>query len=549
MVAADRANSSSSLPFSTAKSPPIKAYLGAIAWVLSARRYSRDMTEIHLPPRLPGGEAVARTKLLTSQPPGLPRVEAATSQGKVAARWAGINWADLLSQLELNVHQLDRSARLSFLVTYLCKAWQASRVSMVLPHSSTQIAPLRVAAVSNQLTPELSLQQQLTLEQAGFEAIQQQTTVWSLRTGAEQFPCPWLAMAQSQLAGKIQGFVVTLPVGHGDQISAACVIEFDGARSKPFERAPQEGVAELNQTILPLGAVVAMLNRRDHFLTRCWSRLKNSRHAGLFCAAASVMLLAAAFVPVSVPLSASARVEGQVQHQVHTPVAGILKSVLASPGDVLQHGQVIAELREQDLELEKTRLTNEVLIQEAQYRSAMAKGDRSAMMQSQAKGEELRAQLELIGQQLDGIQLKSPIKGVLISADLKAQIGNPVERGQLLAVVAPENRYRVIVELDEFDLPQVQIGQAAELVLSSRPGQSLALVIDRIAPVATTLEQRSVVELTAYLSGKEQTDFGLKPGQRGVVHLQTPKRSLARVLYERYRPRLQLWALRWLPML
>ena len=274
-------------------------------------------------------------------------------------------------------------------------------------------------------------------------------------------------------------------------------------------------------------------------------------------------------VPIELTVGAPARIEGEVQRTVAAPIRGYLKAVRVRPGDAVREGDVLAELGDRDLELDRAKLRSELAQHEGAVSAAMARGERAAMAVAQAKVDETRARLGLVDHQLAQIRLRAPIDGVVLQGDLWQQLGAPVDRGQSLFVVAPARRHRVIVELDERDLRRVAVGASGRLALSALPWDTLALRVERMAPAATTLDGRNVFELEASLQddGADRTDAGagadggvgqgvgqggaraseLRAGQRGVAHLAAGRGPLALEWARRAGDALARLAWRWMP--
>ena len=69
----------------------------------------------------------------------------------------------------------------------------------------------------------------------------------------------------------------------------------------------------------------------------------------------------------------------------------------------------------------------------------------------------------------------SPIDGFVVSGDLCQLLGTPVEQGKTLFQIAPLDEYRVVLEVDERDLPIWRSGQHGELALSGMPSDSACI--------------------------------------------------------------------------
>jgi multidrug resistance efflux pump len=253
-------------------------------------------------------------------------------------------------------------------------------------------------------------------------------------------------------------------------------------------------------------------------------------------------------VPIDRTVSAQARIEGEVQRIVAAPIKGYLQAVHVRPGDTVIAGQLLAELGDRDLELERSRLASEQAQHEATVSTALARGDRGAMAVARAKVDEARARLGLVEHQLQQVQLRAPMDGEVIQGDLWQSLNAPVERGQSLFTIAPAQRFRVIVELDERDIRDVSAAQPGRLALSALPWDTIPVRIERLAAVATAIDGRNVFELQARLD-TDGTPLPpmLRPGLRGVVHLDAGRAPPLRTWGGRAADWLRRAAWRWMP--
>ena len=213
----------------------------------------------------------------------------------------------------------------------------------------------------------------------------------------------------------------------------------------------------------------------------------------------------------------NARVEGAIQRVLVAPADGFIRQNHVRPGDQVKAGQqVLIELAEQDLQLERNKWSSELAQHENSYAAAMARADRTQLVISQARADEARAQLALVDEQLGRIRLEAPFDGVVIRGDLSQSLGAPVQRGDVLLTIAPKDRFRVIVEVDERDIARIKVAQQGSLALSALPWDTLPLRIARITPMASPVEGKNVFEVEATLENQPDS---LRPGLRGVARI------------------------------
>jgi multidrug efflux pump subunit AcrA (membrane-fusion protein) len=466
-----------------------------------------------------------------------------------------LNWGPLLIGFH-NDHEAQ--TRLAMLAEGIAKQWRASRIAIF---DAPIGKPLQILAVSNGLIEDLNEQDKQNLTNAAHEAREQRACVWaSFGSGLHNniSECKLVAIAHHQLAKDVSGIVLSIPLGLQGQIQGVLLIEFGLNQhlsiANSWLQHWNESIRAMQAQCVAVASALNLVQSKqtaNRFFSNPIQFIKTRLVGRNGLIAGTLLFAAITLVPVSDPVSAPARIEGQIQRQLTAPTNGILKTVYARPGDRVKAGQLIAELKERDFELERSRLQSERAAHEGNYRSSIAKGDRAAMILAQSKVEELDAQLGLIATQLDGIQVRAPIDGIIISTDLSTLVGNSIERGQTLAVVAPENSFRVIIELDERDSMRVKALQKGQLALSARPFESIPIQVDSISPAAIVTESGNAIEVHAKLSkttSDDQTQF-IKPGLRGVVHLDDSSQPLAFIWFRQASHYLRIWAWRWLPWL
>lgn len=256
---------------------------------------------------------------------------------------------------------------------------------------------------------------------------------------------------------------------------------------------------------------------------------------------ALALVVGATFIAGDYRVSAPARLEGAVQRMMVAPAEGYLKQALVRPGDRVKQGQVVAELADEDLKLEERKAQSELSQLENSYGTALVKQDRAEVAILGAKSEEARAQLALVQSRLQRTQVTAPFDGVVITGDLTQSLGAPVKKGEVLMTLAPEHDFRVILEVDERDVADVQLGKSGSLALSALPGDTFPLEVTRITPVATTGQGRNYFEVEAKLKAQAAQ---LRPGLLGVGKVEAGSRSLLWIWTHRVSDwvRLTIWS-------
>ncbi|MCP5267113.1 MAG: HlyD family efflux transporter periplasmic adaptor subunit [Burkholderiaceae bacterium] len=319
--------------------------------------------------------------------------------------------------------------------------------------------------------------------------------------------------------------------------------ELIGALSVEFaDRAMLEAqVIETVETVAAIaGPMLDMKYQQDRAiggrmvgsLMRSSRRVFGPRRTGVKIAAGVTLALAlvAMLWPVTYRVTAHARLEGEVQRVLAAPVDGYIGQVHVRPGERVQAGQPVVELDDRELSLERSKWRSEVAQIEKQYGEALSKEDQTRIAIQQSKLAQARAQLASVDEQLRRSRLVAPFDGIVIEGDLSQSLGAPVKRGETLVKIAPADRFRVIVEVDERDIGSVAIGQQGRLLLTALEGGTVDIQVSRITPIASNRDGRNFFEVEARATNHPA---GSRPGLEGVAKIETEERSLAWTLGHR----------------
>jgi RND family efflux transporter MFP subunit len=334
---------------------------------------------------------------------------------------------------------------------------------------------------------------------------------------------PRIVHAHSLLAGQGPGSVLTVPLVHaGQSIGALCC-----ERTAPLAPDAVRGIEHLACVLAPIIDLKQRAEQPWHRHARralhtYWAD-RTYRTRRLVWLAAGVAALALACWPTTYNVGAPARLEGAVQRVLVAPSDGYLQAVHVRPGEPVRAGQVLVELAQQDLLLQSQRWEAELRQHENTGAAALARADRAQYALAQARAAEAAAQLELARSQLARSRLTAPIDGMVIKGDLSQGLGAPVQRGDALLTLAPQNAFRVVVEVDEREVGAVALGQRGQLALAALPGDRLDFEVSRINPIATSHDGQNAFEVEARL---DQPATGLRPGLQGVAKIQTETRTL-----------------------
>lgn len=142
----------------------------------------------------------------------------------------------------------------------------------------------------------------------------------------------------------------------------------------------------------------------------------------------------------------------------------------------LDHAGVAAKSQLEDAEDELEYYVNrrEVTL-ESQATDARLQETQLAFLK--ASGNQLEESLELARRNLDALNVRAPVTGKLSGLDV--EIGQSIQRGGRLGQIDDPDNFKLRVEIDEFYLSRVDLGQSAAF---DRGGNSYSLTVSKIYP-------------------------------------------------------------------
>ena len=359
---------------------------------------------------------------------------------------------------------------------------------------------------------------------------------------------PVMSIAHEQLA-KFQGGrdICTIPLRYRDQYIGAICLE--RPEKQGFDNSVIQHAEKIAELIGPLlfvrhqeqGSVVRRL--KDFINEKKINIFGHEKSAAtIFGVSFFIVLVFFSFFPSSYRVTADVIMEGSNQRIMAAPVDGYIAIANKRAGDVVKAGELIATLDDKDLKLEAIKLKSQHQQLQRKYRSSLASHDRSKVNILNAQINQANANLELVTEQLSRLQLTAPIDGMIIEGDLTQSVGSPVSRGDVLFKLSPDGEYRVILNVDESEISQIEIGQTGQLALSAIPDKRHDITVTSITPISTSKNGHTYFRVEAKL---KTNDEHLQPGMEGVGKIEVGDRNLIWIITHKAMDsiKLMLWYL------
>lgn len=175
-----------------------------------------------------------------------------------------------------------------------------------------------------------------------------------------------------------------------------------------------------------------------------------------------------------------------------------ITEIRAFEGQKVQKGDVLAQLENRASSANLDELRARVSFLQAEYNRANAlvkRGIASKQSLDRARSElqQAQANLKIAQQQLVDLQLIAPIDGVILRRD--GEVGEMAEANEVLFTIGQEKPLRVTADVEEEDIPKVEIGQKALIKADAFPGQVLNGKINEITPMGDAIAKTYRIRL------------------------------------------------------
>ncbi|NBX44587.1 MAG: efflux RND transporter periplasmic adaptor subunit [Gammaproteobacteria bacterium] len=178
-------------------------------------------------------------------------------------------------------------------------------------------------------------------------------------------------------------------------------------------------------------------------------------------------------------------VEPSLEVRIAPRVAGRLRALLVDEGAEVRVGEPLARLEDADLRAATAELESRAAYAKSQFerlselrQSGLISLD--ALERARADLEAAQAALSRSREQLAFMTLRAPMAGVVIRRD--GEIGDLIPVNQVLFYLASLDPPRINADVDEEDLPRLQVGQRALIRADAFPGELFEGEVAEITP-------------------------------------------------------------------
>ena len=269
-------------------------------------------------------------------------------------------------------------------------------------------------------------------------------------------------------------------------------------------------------------------------------RLAKLRSAGSTKTALLMLagMIALMCVPFPYRIACDCEVQPVMRRYIAAPYKGILEKTFVESGDIVEEGQLVALLDGRQLRIELSGVRAEYDGARKRRDSTLAQGEIATSQIALSEMKRHQSRITILEQQLDHLEVRTPIAGIVVSGDLEKVEGAPLEMGQTLFEVAPLDAMLAEIGIPESEINYAQPGMHVAIKLNAFPFKTWKGTIQQIQPRTEIIDEDSVFVAHVKLPNLQDQ---LRPGMRGSAKITTSHAPIGWNLFHRPWESVRYW--------
>jgi len=324
--------------------------------------------------------------------------------------------------------------------------------------------------------------------------------------------------------------IATYPLRAGDGAVAVIIFERrERQHFSPGERRLQSVACDQLGPPLALGRQ----NARG-VLARCRDggialveKLAGKGHVAAKLIAMAVLALAAGgiFGRWGLKISGSAQLAPAVRRVYAAPFdRAILRETLVLPGQFVKKGEPLFRFEDEELQLSLRETRSKLVAMQKKRDQHFAKQETAERLIAEAQCDQLAAEIHILEHRIRQAVVYATFDGVVLSGDLRQQIGSPFQMGEVLLEVAPLEELLLLVQVDQGDVAYLTVGQKGSFATKAQPNKTIEFTVEKVRPMAEVKDQANVFIVEAQI---KNTEGWLRPGMEAAATISAGKDNIA----------------------
>jgi multidrug resistance efflux pump len=286
-----------------------------------------------------------------------------------------------------------------------------------------------------------------------------------------------------------------------------------------------------------LGIFYTSLRRSDPMALRKWwhhgwrrvSRVKRIL-IGLVLVAVVIILA----WPVAYPVRANTSVEPVIRRVVSAQFDGVLEEAMVEPGQLVEAGELLAVMDDKRLTWREAELVakRDRALRERDLAMTDKDAEVAAAQMASLEAEGFGIELQVLAFERENLELRAPIRGMVLVGDLERAKGVPVSQGDVLFEIGSLETVIAELQVRASDISLIAEGDSLSIRLASFPEHEWSGVLQKIHPQSSAVDGGNYFVAEASLETLPGDPL-LRAGMQGRAKIRGERVPLAWVLTRR----------------
>ncbi len=339
--------------------------------------------------------------------------------------------------------------------------------------------------------------------------------------------------------------VASIPLFDGEKCNVIISL-----RQQPGKSLTEQQLQSVQELTEPYTAAFDLLTRANQNLT---THLTHSAHKHVKALTKPekwlkkvILLLAVLFVSwfclgtLDYKVTITGKVVPRDVLHLAVPQNARLLSASVLQGDYVNQGDLLCRFDSEQLQLERKNLLAQLQVARLQENDGLIGMEDAAARLARANREGIEAKLKIIDRRIADTVIEAPFDGLIVSGDLRRQIGQLMPQGEPLFEIASSQKWRIELDVPENYAPDFHASINGNFAFNARPDLKEELIITRFASGATISKGRNI-----YIAEADaKLDYPwIKAGMEGHAALKLGRRPVWWIAFHRVIDylRLKLW--------
>jgi hypothetical protein len=208
---------------------------------------------------------------------------------------------------------------------------------------------------------------------------------------------------------------------------------------------------------------------------------------------------------------------------VRPTLPGVIDRVFVREGATVERGAPVMHLRDDELRAQRDAAVAAVAAAERSATIAAARGDAAEERLQRLRSDVLRREVELLDEQIQAMLVRSPVRGVMLTARPEERVGTHADAGDLLAVIGRTDSLELEFNIGQRDVTRIRPNDEVRLRVAALPQQTFSGRVTSIAGMGSTVDGATVFPVRAVVANEVGL---LRPGMPAYARVLTEPASL-----------------------